>query len=186
MHPPRTEHDRQRAKSLLVFIVRAGSDGILGRARLYKAFYAAHVIYLRDHGRALTPWPLVHMPYGPGVDEGDALLQELESERAVLAERALVGPYAASRYRPGPESSRYRLDEAPAAEAVTKAVTWVEARSTAQLTADTHDFSRSWQATRDGEELPIALDTMSDDEYATAIRSVEAAKEDLGALFPTA
>ena len=66
-----------RAKQVLVELIRAAGGEWTGKTRLYKAYYLAHFYYAETEPGYLTNWAVVKMPYGPGIECGDELLNEL-------------------------------------------------------------------------------------------------------------
>ncbi len=177
---------REQAKRLILKLVcQAGRKGLAGRVRLYKAFYYAHLLYLLREGVPLTGWDLVHMPYGPGVEDGDELISELVEAQTLVATTERVGPYPTNRYTLGPAADRRQLKPASAVEGeiIEEAVKYVTGKTAVALSAELHEFSRSWLATSNGDPLDVALDTMTDEEYARLRLEAEAAKTELRAVW---
>lgn len=72
---------------MIAEIIRQAGGKFTGKTRLYKAFYIAHLLYAEQEPGYLTVWPIVRMPYGPGIDCGDELIAELESGAGVKSWR---------------------------------------------------------------------------------------------------
>jgi hypothetical protein len=60
--------DVDRAKRVLVDLIRAAGGEWRRKTRLYKAYYLAHLFYAEAETGDLTNWPVVKMPYGPGIE----------------------------------------------------------------------------------------------------------------------
>ncbi len=151
------------AKRVLCQIVQAAGGRLAGTVRLYKAFYFAHLYYWQRNDAPLTDHPIVRMPLGPGVHDGRRLLMELVADGALRASSQPVGPYAETVY----EAARpFEVDPNDLGyQAVLEAVSLVEGRTASDLSELTHQYSRSWRLTADGDELPLYLDTLDDQQY---------------------
>ena len=51
--------DTDRAKRVLVELIRAAGGEWTGKTRLYKAYYLAHLYYAETESGFLTNWPVV-------------------------------------------------------------------------------------------------------------------------------
>ena len=91
--------DMDRAKQVLVELIRAAGGEWTGKTRLYKAYYLAHLYYAETEPDYLTNWPVVKMPYGPGIECGDELLNQLVLAGVLVRKHTAVGPYTATAYR---------------------------------------------------------------------------------------
>jgi len=171
-----SQDDRQLAKRLIVEIVRQSNGEFQGKVRLNKAFYLAQLCYAAKHPTPITRWPIVHQPLGPAVHDLDGLIRELRRDGALHIESVPIGPYHGHRFRLGPGAERWNLPD-DQKSAVREAVTFVKERRGDELTEITHECSRAWQCTRDGEEMDIYLDVISDEEF-------EEREESLAALDP--
>ena len=103
--------ETDQAKQVLVELIRAAGGEWTGLTKLYKAFYLAHLYYAESAPGYLTNWPIVKMPNGPGIESGEALLNELVIAGILAREGARIGPYPTTRYRianprPGRRSRR--------------------------------------------------------------------------------
>lgn len=153
--------DREAAKRLILKIVAIAGGQLEAKARLHKAFYAAHIIYWRERQGLLTDYPVVKLPNGPGIDDVDGLLAELEAEGALSIVHGTKGPYTQTVII---LKAAVQID--PAADdfdAIRRAVRWVKTHTTAQLTRITHN--RPSYSVQMGYEQPIYLDSMPEDEY---------------------
>ena len=171
----------EQAKKVLTEIVHAAGGRLSGTVRLYKAFYFAHLYYWRRKNALLTMHPIVRMPHGPGVHNGERLLQELVEEGELRVTAEPIGPYEQTVY----EAARpfeVQPDD-PCYQAIREAVDFVEGRTAAELSELTHEYSRSWRAAADGEELSIYLDVLDDREYETLRSRLERAQTLVDAAF---
>ena len=60
--------ERSKAKQVILEIIRQSKGRLTGKTRLYMAFYVAHLLYAEQEAGYLTVWPIVKMPFGPGID----------------------------------------------------------------------------------------------------------------------
>ena len=172
---------RERAKEVLCMILAASEGELKKKVALYKAFYYAHLYYWKIGQGTLTDYPIVRMPQGPGIDEGNSLLEELEAEGKIRIERENYGPYTeyafslVEAYPVDRNSLRYR--------AIDSAVDFVREKSAAELSQITHDYSRSWQEANNGDELNIYLDLLDEDEYSLILKQSREAEEMIAHAF---
>lgn len=161
----RSSTDRHLAKQVILEIVRQAGGRFRNATNLYKAFYYAHLYYAKDQVGLLTEWPIVRMPRGPGIDDGDVLISELKSAGVLRTKKVPVGPHVAEEYLLTDENLPGDPLPEEAVEAIKEAVKFVKNRS-ARLVSDTvHEFSRSWKKCSNGEPLDIYIDLLSDAEY---------------------
>lgn len=163
-HPEARIDRRAEALDLICEIIATAGSKLNGKTRLHKAFYVSHLLYWRETQKPLTAYPIVHMPHGPGIDEGDDLIDELEFTERLRVERDNSGVYPDTTYVLTKAVEIHPADS-PRQRAITRAVKWALARYATDLSNETHENSRSWQITRDGQELDIYLDLMTDEEY---------------------
>jgi len=157
--------DKHRAKQVLLEIIRQAGGEFTRKTSLFKAFYFAHLIYAERQAGYLSDWPIVKMPHGPGVEAADVLLSELTASGVMATDHETIGPYSATKYRfTGKELPGEPLPGG-AVEAIKEAVEFVQNRSAVELSELTHEFSRSWNAAKEGEHLNIYIDCIPDDEY---------------------
>jgi hypothetical protein len=147
----------------LVAAIIAAAGGVLhGKTRLYKAFYAAHLAFWKRGNGYLTEETMVKMPHGPGIHGGNKLLAHLEQIGSIVIDQSDDFFYPEFKYRlvgTPPQVSREQL------AAIEEAVKWIEGRSAAQLSQETHDKSISWNEASEGDALDIYVDLMDYDEY---------------------
>jgi len=171
--------DTDRAKQVLAELIRAAGGEWTGKTRLNKAYYLAHLYYAETEPGYLTNWPVVKMPYGPGIEGGDELLNELVLSGVLARKHTLVGPYTATAYRltgkpvPGEALSQQAI------RAVEQAVSFVTNKGAAELSDLTHEFSRSWNSASEGQELNIYVDPIPDDEFAAREQRLSTLKTEL-------
>ena len=155
--------DKDAAKRVICQILAASGGKLAGKTRLYKAFYFAHLYYWRDNTRFLTDYPIVRMPHGPGIENGDQLVNDLVSEGRIRVTRQPIGPYTEAVYE---LAQKFEVDPTdPQYLAVEEATQFVKDRTAAELTELTHEYSRSWQNIQSGDELDIYFDLLNDEEY---------------------
>lgn len=169
-------NDVQAATAVIYNIVELSTGNRLEtRTRLFKAFYFAHLYYAKATGRPLTHWPIVRMPNGPGIHDADFLIHLLTESGHIEQERVSVGPYPSDRFRTG-HATPLELDDEQR-KAIADAVEFVTDKTAAQLSDLTHENSRSWQSSRNGDAMDIYLDLLNDDEYEERVRWKQELKE---------
>lgn len=155
----RARRARERAKLAIVGLVAASEGRLVGKLRLYKAFYKAHLIYFESTGLDLTGYSMVHMPNGPGIDNAQELIDEL-MESGALLEAVGNGDRAFERvYTLGPNVPTEA--DAEKSEAIRQAADWANALTERELKDGSHN--RSWRESFNGEEQNIFVDTLSDE-----------------------
>jgi hypothetical protein len=157
----------QEAKDAICDLIAAAGGVFHGKVRLHKAFYFAHLFYWRDEAGVLTSHPVVRLPQGPFIDDGEHLIQELRRDGILTVGSAPVGPYQETVYRLTAE--RIVDTETPRWRAIRQAVDFVANRSAIELSELTHEHSLSWQQTENGKEMDIYLDVLDEDQLS-AIR----------------
>ncbi len=155
---------RDQTKAVIREIVRLDGGRLSGKTRLYKMFYFAHLFYAKSHVEHLTDWPIVRMPHGPGIDGGDAILQELEEEKAIEIRDTSVGPYPSVEFRSTATGIPHGLS-LESIDAIRQAVNFAKDKSAAELSELTHEYSHSWRNAQDGEDLDFYVDLLSASEY---------------------
>jgi hypothetical protein len=161
--PPLSEIER--AKQVIAEIVRCAGGELIGTSRLYKAFYFAHLFYAERAPDYLTSWPIVKMPNGPGIDQGEMLLATMSRAGMLQTRTTKVGPYPATAYRISEQSFPGQGLSNVAIEAIRDAVNFVKDKTAAELSELTHENSRSWNAAKEGQSLNIYIDQIADDEF---------------------
>jgi uncharacterized phage-associated protein len=167
--------EEERAKRIILEIARC-SGIIEGKTRLYKIFYFAHLIFAKRSGGYLSEWPIVRMPFGPGIDDADTLLDELTSSGQLEAKDSPIGPYPGKKYRSLISSPADMPLEA--ISAIQEAVQFAEGYSASELSDLTHEHSRSWKNTENGKPLNVYVDLLSDESY----RAMQQGADDMKAL----
>jgi hypothetical protein len=104
------------------------------------------------------------MPNGPGIDRGDQLILELIHSGQIERIHQPKGPFTETKCRLAIQAPEGQLPEA-AIQAIRAAVDDVSKRSAESISEWSHDFSRSWSDTPNGEELDIYTDLIPDDVY---------------------
>ena len=155
------------AKQAIHEIVRKSEGEFVGKSRLHKALYFAHLFYFELAPGYLTDASFAHLPQGPGIHEGDRLLQELQNEGWLELETIHEGPYPDTRYRLTAKAWRPERNLPPKAnEAIQQAVDFVRDKSASELSEITHEYSKAWnQQPEPGGLLDIHLDVIPDEEY---------------------
>jgi hypothetical protein len=151
--------DKQRAKQIIVELVRQNGGTFTNKTNLYKAFYHAHLEYAKTTGKLLSDWPIVRMPNGPGIESFDALLMgELMVEGKMLVEDADRAPCEGVRFTLLDGGLPTDLDPQAIAAAAYGA-SMVRGKTAAQVSKESHQ--RAWDRAADGREMNIYLDLAS-------------------------
>lgn len=171
----------EAAKEVICEIIAASGGRLAGKVRLYKAFYFAHLYYWESGCGTLTDYPIVRLPQGPGIDGGDELLTELEREGRIEITEQSNGPYREQVFS---ISRSVELDpDDPRFRAIEEAVKWIEGKTGAELSAITHEYSRSWRQSTDGDVLDIYSDLLSDSEYQRVQQALVEAEDLVNGAF---
>jgi hypothetical protein len=155
--------DRAEAKRLILKILAISGGRLEAMSRLNKAFYAAHLFYWQQHGKLLSDYPVVKLPNGPGIDDFEKLVAELEAEEKLTIEKGTKGPYPQTTLVL--KAAVEIAPQEPEYEAIRKAVRWVKGHTTAQLSDITHDRPSYQAQPRVGYEQAIYLDAISEEDY---------------------
>ena len=155
--------ERDLAKQVICALIEAADGKLVGKMKLVKGFYHAHIAYWnRTKGQDLTGHPIVHQPDGPCIDEHENILGELERDGAVSISVREWGKngkeftFALNRPSGIPHD---RGEYAAIADGYAK----VKHKNVPQLKRDSH--LRSWNITKMGQEQNIYLDTLTDEQY---------------------
>lgn len=181
--PDRQPDQQLAAKVLLEIIRRSAGDEIEGKTRLFKAFYFAHLYYAKRATDYLTDWRIVKMPQGPGIDQFDVLLRELVDSGALDVEPIQIGPYPSVVFRATETPYDARELSTEALNAIRDAAEFIAGKKGSQLSDLTHDRSKSWRDSEFGQEMPIYLDLLSDEEYESAIKKTRTVEEQVAAAW---
>ena len=174
--------DKNRAKRIILEIIRQSGGIVEGRTCLFKTFYFAHLYYAKSAADYLSDWPIARMPNGPGIHDADVLIKELIAEGAIEERRAPVGPYFRVEYRDAGKEIPISLSE-EAICAITEAVEFTADKTAAELSELTHEYSRSWKSARDGEELNIYIDLLTEEEYEEGNKKIDHLASALGSVW---
>lgn len=168
--------EKDRAKAIIVEIIRQAGGTFQKKTNLFKAFWQSHVAYAREHHKDLSNWPIVRMPNGPGIDRFEILLGELMTEGAVEIEEVDFGNNRIGlRFHALPEFS---VDLEPeAVEAIKAGVQYVDGELAVSVSEKSHVESRAWNAARDGHELDVTLDAIPEDEYQAMKKKFQSRRE---------
>jgi hypothetical protein len=153
------------AQDVILEILRTSDGEWVGKTRLFKAFYFAHLYFAKENPGILTSWPMARMPQGPGINNSDELFEQLESIGLVSLEKVHDGPYTEYRYRLTPKGNSQAAAPEAAKRAIEQSVNFCKDKTAAQLSAITHERSRSWNYGQNGDILDIYIDIIPDDEY---------------------
>jgi hypothetical protein len=173
--------NKEQAKRVILEIVRQ-SEGGLGKTKLFKAFWLAHLYYFKNAASYLTDWPVVRMPKGPGIDQGGRLIRELVESGNLTATAEPRGPFTEIACRITGKHIEGELSDA-AVSAIKQAVNDLRRYSAEEISELSHDFSRSWNTKPDGVELDIYTDLIPDEEYQERVEELASMKKDYEKLL---
>lgn len=154
-------NDRSKAKDVIVDIIRQSEGEFHGKTRLYKAFLFAHLFYFDRNTDFLTEWPIVHMTYGHGIEDGETLLDELVAAARITRQTESNGPFRESVFRLRELGEGGSLSAA-AVDAIRLAVEFLRNKSGGELSDLIHEHSRSYNEGKSGDELNIYVDLLDD------------------------
>jgi hypothetical protein len=177
-----TGEESDRAKLIILLILKL-AGGSLGKTKLFKAFWLAHLIYSKDRPGYLSTWKIVRLPYGPGIHKGDNLILDLKKAGRIQLDHQPRGPYLETVCKL--INNEFASDKLPqgTVEAITAALEMVQGSTATEISDWSHVFSRSWNRTPNGEELDIYTDLIPDDIYEERKALLEEAKEGYDDLF---
>jgi hypothetical protein len=156
--------DKQLAKQIILEIIRQAGGVLKYKTRLYKAFYYAHLRFADTQPGYLSTWPIVRMPRGPGIHHFKDLILELVAEKKIDIQ-IIHGKHKGYVFNLLPCELILDLLPKGAGEAIAFGVQQIEGRTPTQTSEDSHLRSRAWGQAKDGEELNIYLDSLSEEEY---------------------
>jgi hypothetical protein len=172
---------REQAKQVICEIIAAAGGRLVGKVRLHKAFYYAHLYYWQRGTGVLTSYPVVRLPFGPAIDDGPQLVSELVREGRLRVTQQPNGPFKESVFE---LAQPFQIDpNDPRYQAIEEAVDQVKSKTAAELSEETHVFSRSWQDGQNGQELDIYADLLDDFEYQQIRQGGQQARELVNAVF---
>jgi hypothetical protein len=165
--------DKELAKQIILEIILQAGGVLRSKTRLFKAFYHAHAKFAQTQPGYLSAWPIVRMPFGPGIDKFDTLLGELMTEEKIETEEIEVYGKEGIEFRL--TSTNLKLDLLPegAGDAIAYGVNQIKSKSAKQVSDESHVMSRAWRESSSGQELNIYLDSLDDDEYQEYIQGAQ-------------
>ena len=172
---------REQAKLLICEIIAAAGGKLVGKVRLHKAFYYAHLYYWQRGCGVLTSYPIVRLPFGPAIDEGPSLLAELVQDEEIRIGWQPNGPFKEAVFE---LTQPFQIDPANVRfQAIEEAVAQVKSKTAVELSEETHLYSRSWQDGQTGQELDIYADLLDDAEYQQVLQDSQQSRELVDAVF---
>lgn len=174
----KTSHETKRAKKIILELVREAGGQLPNKTNLFKAFWKAHLDYAAKNAGYLSTWPIVRMPNGPGIEDFDLLLSEMLADGWLTLAETQVGAQWAIVFSLGPTLPSASLP----AEAIASIRAGVQAIAASD---DSHRHSRVWREAKEGEELDIYLDLVSDEERDRRETNFAALAEALGTPHAT-
>ena len=136
---------------------------------MYKAFWKAHLEYAKTNPGYLSLWPIVRMPNGPGIDNFDQLIGELMADGLLKTGQNQNGSVFSFYFSTTDEEPAFSELSQPEIDAIRAGVEFVSSKSAALVSEESHEQSRSWRTSKNGEELNIYTDLLSDEEYEEKI-----------------
>ena len=175
---------KKRAQAVVLELVtRSRNNEFVGKTRLYKAFYFAHLYFAQAEDGYLTEWPIVRMPNGPGIgDFGDLIGDLVESGNLTVEETTCDGPFPESRYRSDAEPDSSVLPKG-AIDAIDKTLKFIDDKSAGLLSSETHEYSRSWKEGKNGDALNIYIDLMDDGHYENRLQRAQLNEKAFRSVF---
>jgi hypothetical protein len=174
---------RTTAHAVVLEILRQADGEWVGKIKLFKTFYFAHLYYANERPGLLTDWPIARLPQGPGIHDSKALFDKLVADGLLAIEPVHEGPYPEYRYRLTDKGAGAAALPGDEVLAIKSAVLFCKDRTAAELSQITHDRSRSWINGKDGDILNIDIDTIPDDEYARRQEELERLDRGLAQLL---
>ena len=174
---------RTKAEDVILEILRNADGAWIGKTKLFKCFYFAHLYYANERPGLLTDWPIARLPQGPGIDKSRQLFAGLVKDGYLTIEVVHEGPYPEDRYRLTEKGRDAVRPPEDARAAIKEATLFCQPKSAAELTQITHERSRSWIEGKDGDILNIYIDTIPDDEYEKRRCEIEEAEKLMAAAL---
>ena len=161
----RPQFDERKFRNLVLYIgQRAWDDPTLGKTRLYKTLWLSDFLAYARLGCSITGADYVHMPQGPGPDNGEALLREMQDDGSLLLRTEPRFAHAIQR----PLAQRQpELDSAftPSEIAIVEEVLrQFEGQRALDASDWAHAHSVGWRLTEDGERIPYETVFLSPEE----------------------
>ena len=162
-------------KRLISAIIEEDGGRFEGKTRLFKVYYRAHTVFAeRFEGLLSVPHGVVRMDEGPGIDDHEQILAEMESEGTLRITRCPKGRHLQEVFE--------LCDSAAAVNASAderKAINWAlgyVSHSAREASRKSHKDSRSWRSASNGQSLDIYLDTLTDKELREEQRRLDEAE----------
>lgn len=158
------------AKNVMLAILslaKESGQGPLSWAELDKVWYVAHVRFADTQAGYLTSWPTVRGVDGPQIGKGGLMCKLIHEWKAGFDEDGwrfipLTGFSAGDLPDGAVEAIQYGVD---------------------QSTGTSHMGSRAWRLGKNGDELNIYLDSLSDEVYAEYMTQGEAIGKTIKEVF---
>lgn len=165
--------EKQRAKQVIYEIIRQAGGEFHNKTNMYKAFWKAHLEYAKNNPGYLSLWPIVRMPKGPGIDKFDQLIGELVTDGLLEIDEVQNGDFFGFFFSTTEKEPSFPQLSQPEMDAIRFGVEFVSNKSATLVSEESHEQSRSWRASKNGEELNIYLDLLSDEEYEEKINKAK-------------
>lgn len=155
--------DKERAKAIIVEIIRQADGTFRNKTNLFKAFWLAHVKYAESHVSPLSDWPIVKLPKGPGIHDFDLLLGELMESGTIETVEVQLNDVSGFHFHLRDHETDPLAGDA--LSAVQFAVSQFHGIPATEASRISHEDSRAWNSVRIGDEMDVVLDTISDEEF---------------------
>lgn len=172
--------ERERAKDIIVEIVRQAGGSFELQTNLYKAFYYAHLQFARTSDRLLSKWPIVRMPNGPGIDDGADIILELVGEGRLELKPIDCGRVTGNKFVLCESAEQAHVFAAQEIAAIKFGISKVDGQSAAAVSSASHIESNTWKETENGRELAIYADLLTPEEFARSKRTAGLARDIFG------
>ena len=158
---PDLEFDQEKLRNLVLYVAeRELGDEDFGKTKLAKILWLSDFTHYAEHGRAITGATYVHLPHGPGPDDFDDLLTDME-ERGLLKLRRR-SRYGYPQVQPIPigeaDVGAFKGSEIAVVEEILRRVSGMTAKELSELS---HDFY-GWAATANGDRIPYGASFIAD------------------------
>ena len=173
------EAQKDRAKRIIVELVRQAGGVFYNKTNLFKAFWRAHLAYSADHPGYLSAWPIVKMPQGPGIDRADQLIGEMLEEGWLTLTEQSMGQHTGLVFALGDTVPPCALDR-QAVAAIREGVAAVDGKRASTVSDESHRDSRAWNQAEMGKELDVYIDLVPDDELQARDESLERLARSIG------
>ncbi len=172
------------AEVVLLEILRQADGEWIGKTKLFKAFYFAHLYYGFERPGQLTDWPIARMPRGPGIADSAELFGRLFDGGLLTTEMVRgEGPYPEYRYRLTAKGISGPPVPEEVSHAIQMAVLFCKDKTASELSQITHEHSRSWIEGKDGDILNIDIDLIPEEEYAERQAELKRLSSSLADVF---